>query len=151
MLSEIISEPTHEEGASLKSYDGIHVLIAEDDPINQSLAVAFLTKLGGKVDTADNGKEALEKYRKNSYDLIFMDCEMPVMDGYEATKAIRQLEKKTEHHIPILAMTAYAGRGDREFCLAAGMDDHIPKPITVNVLETVLEKFLIPDLTPVSD
>ena len=131
----------------VKSYTGIKVLLAEDDPINQILAVAFLNKLGGEIDTADNGKEAVEKYKDGSYDIIFMDCEMPEMDGYEATRAIRKLEKETNTHIPILAMTAYAGRGDKEFCISAGMDDHIPKPITVDVLEDVLQEFIIPDLT----
>ena len=132
--------------SKVKIYTGIKVLLAEDDPINQSLAVAFLNKLGGEIDTADNGKEAVEKYKTGSYNIIFMDCEMPEMDGYEATRTIRELEAESGKHTPILAMTAYAGRGDREYCLAAGMDDHIPKPITIDVLEDVIHKFIIPDL-----
>lgn len=131
----------------VKSYAGIKVLLAEDDPINQSLAVAFLHKLGGEIDTADNGFEAVEKFRTGAYNIIFMDCEMPGMDGYAATREIRKLEEGTDSHIPILAMTAYAGRGDKEYCISAGMDDHIPKPITVDVLEEVVQKYIIPDLT----
>ena len=133
--------------SNLKSYTGLKVLLAEDDPINQSLGVAFLKKLGGEIDTANNGKQAVDKFQQGSYDIIFMDCEMPEMDGYEATRAIRKLEEETGAHIPIMAMTAYAGRGDKEYCLSAGMDDHIPKPVTVDVLEDVLEKYIIPDLT----
>lgn len=149
---EQIEEITYEEeeatdvaGHAVKSYAGIKVLLAEDDPINQMLGVAFLKKLGGDIDTANDGKQALDKFKSGSYDIIFMDCEMPEMDGYEATRAIREIEKETGTHIPIMAMTAYAGRGDREYCLSAGMDDHIPKPVTVDVLEDVLKKYIIPD------
>ena len=129
---------------SLKSFNGLKILLAEDDPINQSLAVAFLTKLGGSVDTADNGKIAVEAFSNNRYDIIFMDCEMPVLDGFDATREIRRIEteKGVEHHTPIIAMTAYAARGDRDNCLASGMNDHVPKPITVNVLQEVAAKYI---------
>lgn len=150
LLEEFFAEEEEIQEISshnIKSYSGIKVLLAEDDPINQSLGVAFLKKLGGEIDTANNGKQAVDKFTKASYDIIFMDCEMPVMDGFEATRKIRELEKETGTHIPIMAMTAYAARGDKEYCLAAGMDDHIPKPVTVDVLEEVLKKYIIPDLT----
>ena len=128
---------------SFKCYNGLKVLLAEDDPINQSLAVAFLTKLGGTVDTADNGEEAVKLYSENQYDIIFMDCEMPHLDGFDATREIRKKEKElNSKHIPVIAMTAYAARGDRDNCIAAGMDDHIPKPITVNVLNDIAEKYI---------
>ena len=132
------------KGNSLKSYNGLRILLAEDDPINQSLAVAFLSKLGGVVDTADNGRKAVDAFKSNLYDIIFMDCEMPVLDGFDATREIRKIEeiKGGEHHIPIIAMTAYAARGDRDNCIASGMNDHVPKPITVNVLQDVAEKYI---------
>ena len=129
---------------AFKSFAGLKVLLAEDDLINQSLAVAFLTKLGATVDTADNGKHALELFKQNPYDIVFMDCEMPELDGFDATREIRRFEKETEkkHSVPVIAMTAYAARGDRENCIAAGMDDHVPKPITVDVLQGVAEKYI---------
>jgi len=130
--------------SSLRSYNGLKVLLAEDDPINQSLAVAFLTKLGASVDTADNGVEVVRAFNSSRYDIIFMDCEMPEMDGFDATREIRKIE--TDEHkdnpVPIIAMTAYAARGDRDNCLASGMNDHVPKPITVNVLQDVARKYI---------
>jgi len=149
--SEVIDEISKEQivlmekgTRSLKSYNGLKVLLAEDDLINQSLAVAFLTKLGASVDTADNGKEAVKSFKNNKYDIIFMDCEMPEMDGFDATRGIRKIESELneEYPIPIIAMTAYAARGDRDNCIASGMNDHVPKPITVNVLQEVAEKYI---------
>ncbi len=133
-----------QDSDSLKCYNGLKVLLAEDDPINQSLAVAFLNKLGGNVDTANNGLEAVNQFKNNTYDIVFMDCEMPEMDGFDAAREIRKFEDETSaaHTAPVIAMTAYAGRGDRDNCLAAGMDDHVPKPITVNVLQEVAEKYI---------
>jgi CheY-like chemotaxis protein len=134
-----------EKGAkSLRSYNGLKVLLAEDDPINQSLAVAFLTKLGGTVDTADNGIEAVKCFKNGRYDIIFMDCEMPKLDGFDATREIRKIESEQSegYPVPIIAMTAYAARGDRDNCIASGMNDHVPKPITVNVLQEVAEKYI---------
>ena len=127
-----------------KIFNGIHVLLAEDDQINQILAVAFLTKLGGSIDTADNGKEAFDKFREKDYDIVLLDCEMPVMNGFEAAKSIRDFEKEsgTGRKTPIIAMTAYAARGDRENCLASGMDDHVPKPITLDLLASIAEKHI---------
>lgn len=134
------SEVSHKK---IKSYAGLKVLLAEDDPINQSLAVAFLERLGAEVVTANNGKEVVEKFQEDSYNIIFMDCEMPVLDGFKATRQIRKFEGGSDKHIPILAMTAYAGRGDKERCLASGMDGHIPKPITTDVLESIVTEFIV--------
>lgn len=127
-----------------KTFNGIHVLLAEDDQINQSLAVAFLTKLGGAIDTADNGQEAFDKFRERDYDIVLLDCEMPVMNGFDAAQKIRKFEKEsgTGRKTPIIAMTAYAARGDRENCLAAGMDDHVPKPITLDLLTSIAENHI---------
>jgi len=123
-------------------FNGTRILLAEDDPINQSLGVAFLTNLGANVDVADNGKEAVDKFVNNEYDIVFMDCDMPVMDGFDATRRIREMENGKEPKTPIVAMTAYARQGDKESCIAAGMDAHVPKPITVDILKELADKFL---------
>jgi PAS domain S-box-containing protein len=117
-------------------------LVAEDNPVNQKLAVHILKKLGLQVEIASNGKEALEMSEKNQYDLLFMDCQMPEMDGYEACDSIRLREKSSGRHLPIIAMTANAMEGDREKCLAAGMDDYVPKPIRKEAIEEVLRKWI---------
>ncbi len=118
------------------------VLLVEDNAINQQVALRILTNLGYNVDVVDNGKKVLEAIEFISYDLILMDCEMPIMDGYTTSQRIRELEKETNTHVPIVAMTAYALKGDRESCLAAGMDDYISKPIDVKNLKLLLEKWL---------
>jgi CheY-like chemotaxis protein len=119
----------------------VHILLAEDNPVNQKLAKIMLTKAGYQVEVANGGKEVVEKYTKSpdDFDLIFMDVQMPEMDGLEATKAIRQRGFDT---IPIVAMTAHAMKGDREMCLEAGMDDYITKPIKREFVFEVLEKWV---------
>ncbi len=115
------------------------VLIAEDNAINQRVALRMLEKLGIDADIAENGALAVETIQQCSYPLVLMDCQMPEMDGFEATARIRQWE--STHHlprIPIIAMTAHAMPGDRERCLAAGMDDYLSKPISLSALEQVL-------------
>ena len=97
--------------------------------------------MGYSVDIASNGKEAIEAVKNNTYDLILMDCQLPEMDGYEATKEIRKLEGN-KRHTPIIAMTAHALEGDKEKCLMAGMDDYISKPVRKEKLEEVLKKWL---------
>jgi len=117
------------------------VLLVEDNPVNQKVSALLLEKLGLSVDIASNGKEAVEAVKKNDYDLIFMDCQMPEMDGYEATKKIRELGGK-KGKVVIIAMTAHALEGDREKCIAAGMDDYIAKPVKKEKLEEILKKWL---------
>jgi len=118
---EILSDEQDEKAGlhdgKLKMYAGVKVLVAEDDPINQSLAMAFLEKLGASVETADDGIETVEKFNSTKFDMIFMDCEMPELDGYRATQIIRDIENgKNLSRIPIIAMTAYAERGDGRPC-----------------------------------
>lgn len=117
------------------------LLLAEDNPVNQKVACKMLEKLGYRVDVAGNGQEAVAAHERAPYPLIFMDCQMPELDGFEATALIRKMEGKSAH-TPIVAMTANAMQGDRERCLAAGMDDYVAKPIRPKELQTVLETWL---------
>jgi len=119
------------------------VLLVEDNPINQKLARIMLGRLGVEVVVAADGQEAVAACVASTFDLVFMDCQMPVMDGYEATAAIRAHETQTgRSRLPILAMTANAMSGDRERCLASGMDDHIPKPVREHQLVEALQRWL---------
>lgn len=122
-------------------YGGIRILLAEDNVVNQKLAVIMLEKMGHTVVQAATGKDALEKWEQTRFDLVFMDVQMPEMDGFETTHEIRSREKLTGAHVPIVAMTANAMSGDRERCLKAGMDDYIAKPITSRELLRVVAKF----------
>jgi two-component system, sensor histidine kinase and response regulator len=108
---------------------GFRILLAEDNLVNRLLAVRLLEKRGHHVQVAGNGREVLEKLETAEFDLVLMDVQMPVMGGFEATAAIREMEKGTGRHIPIIALTAHAVTGDRERCVAAGMDGYVAKPI----------------------
>ena len=117
----------------------LRILLAEDNLINQKLAVRLLEKRGHKVLVANNGREALAQLETRCFDVVLMDVQMPEMDGLEATTVIRAQEKETGQHVPIIAMTAYAMKGDRERCLAAGMDHYICKPIRAQELFAAVE------------
>jgi PAS domain S-box-containing protein len=125
------------------SPSGPSILVAEDNAVNRLVATRTLEQRGCRVAVAVNGREAVEMHRRGSYDLIFMDCQMPVLDGYEATAAIR-LGETPPAHTPIVAMTANTLAGDRERCLAAGMDDYVGKPLRPGELERVLARALGP-------
>jgi len=121
----------------------LRVLLAEDNVVNQKLAARLLEKHGHHVTVTSNGREALAALDRENFDAVLMDVQMPEMDGFEATAAIRAREQHTGRHIPIIAMTAHAMQGDRERCLEAGMDDYISKPIKIRELIDVLEKFSV--------
>lgn len=116
------------------------ILLVEDSLMNQRMVSAILKRNGWQVKVAKNGLEALEEMESSSFDLILMDVQMPVMDGFEATKRIRERERETKDHIPIIAMTAYDSEEDKRECLLAGMDQYISKPIDVNTLRSVVEE-----------
>jgi CheY-like chemotaxis protein len=118
----------------------VRVLVAEDNLINQKVTVHLLKKMGCLADVVGDGAAALEALRLARYDLVFMDCQMPVMDGYAATGKIRSLEGEART-TPIIAMTANAMEGDRERCLAAGMDDYVSKPVSSDEIRRVLGRW----------
>jgi CheY-like chemotaxis protein len=117
------------------------LLLVEDNPVNQKLAVRLLEKMGHSVAFAVNGREALDTLQRQSFDLVLMDIQMPVMGGVEAAQKIRELERQSGAHIPIIAMTAHAMAGDAERYLAAGMDGYVSKPIHVETLRAELNRF----------
>jgi CheY-like chemotaxis protein len=131
--------PEPEEQA--KPITKARVLIVEDNLINQKVARSLMERMGYSVEVAANGREGLQKWQEGFFDLILMDCQMPEMDGYEATREIRAREAG-ERHTPIVAVTANAMAGDREKCLAAGMDAFVPKPIKIDGLVGILEQLL---------
>lgn len=123
----------------------VRILVVEDNPVNQKVTTHILRKAGFQCDVAANGREALDAVAKMNYDVILMDCQMPVMDGFEATQAIRTHKLTHIRHLPIIAMTAGAMEGDRERCIEAGMDDYLSKPVKPEALIEVLKRRLPPD------
>jgi CheY-like chemotaxis protein len=123
--------------------------VVEDNMTNQLVALALLDRLGWRADAVANGKEALASLRGIAYDLVLMDCQMPEMNGYEATARIRDPQSGVVNpKIPIVALTAHAMAGDRERCLAAGMDDYLAKPVQLTTLAAVLNKWLVGQCLP---
>jgi signal transduction histidine kinase/DNA-binding response OmpR family regulator len=129
--------------ALAKEFGGLRVLVADDNVVNQRVAVRMLEKFGLRADVARNGREVVRMLRTLPYDAVFMDCQMPEMDGYEAAREIRRWEKPGQH-IAIIAMTAEVLAGAREQCSAAGMDDYIAKPVMLQDLSRAIEKWLVP-------
>jgi CheY-like chemotaxis protein len=117
------------------------VLVAEDSPVNQIAAVRALERCGYRAQVVGNGREAVHALSTGCYDAVFMDCEMPEMDGYEATTQLRHREG-TARHTPVIAMTAHAMKDDHEKCLAAGMDDYISKPMRLQALADTLRRWV---------
>jgi two-component system sensor histidine kinase/response regulator len=120
----------------------LRVLLAEDNPVNQRLAKRLLEKRGHLVSIAGSGREAVEALQAGNFDLVLMDIQMPEMDGLEATVAIRKAEISSGKHQHIVALTAHAMKGDQERCLAAGMDDYLTKPIRLQELDAMIEKYM---------
>lgn len=142
--SETASAPdlmTLREKADNHAQAQVSVLVVEDTIVNQKVAQMMLEKLGAKVDIADNGQVAISKYRKGHFDLIFMDCQMPVLDGFKATRAIRELESEGQR-IPIIALTANVVKEEKDKCFDAGMDDFVSKPVSQQMLANMLKKYL---------
>ncbi len=135
-------------GAKRKVTEKIRVLVVEDNNLMRGLAIKQLEKFGIETDFATNGAEAVEKTCNNEYSLVLMDCQMPIMDGFEATLEIRKREFAKGGHVPIVAMTAFAMAGDREQCIASGMDDYLSKPVTMEQLESMLLKWLSDSFSP---
>jgi CheY-like chemotaxis protein len=144
-FSEERSAPLTTEEVEKEEKKSYRILIAEDNIVNQKVAYFMLEKQGHQVKGVRDGKEAVDAVDKGIFDVILMDIQMPNMNGFEATAAIREREKQKKGYIPIIAMTAHAMKGDREMCLEAGMDDYVAKPLKANELfskiEAVVQKF----------
>ncbi|SHJ19217.1 Signal transduction histidine kinase [Malonomonas rubra DSM 5091] len=136
-------ERSRVDGLEVASVGTRRLLLVEDNMVNQKVAMGLLKKLGLQADLAENGEAALLKLQKQDYDLVLMDCQMPVMDGYQATRAIRATDSPVKNpQVPVIALTANALQGDREKCLAAGMNDHVAKPIDPHALAEALRRWL---------
>ena len=132
------------EASPVGKLHNLRIVLAEDNLVNQKVMIAYLTKLNCVFDLAENGEEVLKLVKSKDYDIILMDCQMPLLDGYDTTQAIRQLEASNElsKHIIIIAMTANAFAEDRDRCLASGMDDYLSKPLRRQQLQETLERWM---------
>ena len=139
---------TRAQDSAAHGQAAVKILLVEDNPVNQKVAAGILKKHGHQIQIAENGRQALTRLAENEFDIVLMDMQMPVMDGYEATAAIRKQESGSSAHIPIIAMTARALKGDRERCLAAGMDDYLSKPIRSAELLTIIARYASRALSP---
>jgi signal transduction histidine kinase/CheY-like chemotaxis protein len=140
-LGMLAAQPVVHQPAPTTVRRALRILVAEDNAINQKLAVALLNKMGHEVTLACDGREACELWGRGTFDMILMDVQMPEMDGTEATARIRAMEKQTGEHIPIIAMTAYAMSGDRDRYLDTGMDEYITKPVSYKRMEQAIARF----------
>ena len=134
-----LQNPYNTQTAVEVSYSGKKALVAEDNLINQKIVSFQLRRMGFEVELTDNGQAALEKFASMDFDLVILDIQMPILDGYQVAKAIRQQEKGTSAHLPIIALTANAMKGDRELYLEAGMDGYVSKPFTSEMLQQAIE------------
>ncbi|WP_051229275.1 PAS domain S-box protein [Paludibacterium yongneupense] len=151
LKGEASTESTVPHNAERKG-EALRVLVAEDNPVNRKLAQSLLLRWGHRPTLAGDGREAVRCYGLAPFDVVLMDVQMPEMSGFEATHAIRELERVSGRHVPIVAMTANAMEGDRESCLAAGMDDYLSKPLQMAALQSVLERIEPQDVAdPVFD
>jgi signal transduction histidine kinase/CheY-like chemotaxis protein/ligand-binding sensor domain-containing protein len=146
-VAEEVHPPSQDDKLSSRQ---LRILVAEDNPVNQRLSVRMLEKMGYLVAVAQTGKEVLHALRTKKFDLVLMDLQMPEMDGFAATCEIRKAEQGGQDHVPVIAMTAHAMKGDREECLAAGMDDYLAKPINSEELRQVIERVMMARKEPVS-
>jgi CheY-like chemotaxis protein len=138
---EFVSPVLVTDRAVQKQKRQLRILLAEDNAINQKIACHVLEKQGHHVTVAADGRQALSALDQAHFDVVLMDVQMPEMDGFETTGAIRARERGTGVHLPIIAMTAHAMQGDRERCIAAGMDSYISKPLAIKELIELLERF----------
>jgi PAS domain S-box-containing protein len=148
-VGHAVAKPAHDNTMSAEPLPipaGLRILLVEDNEVNRKVAVRMLQKLGCEVDIATDGRQAIDKTAQHRYDIVFMDVYMPEMDGYEATRLIRQREAATGSHQVIIAMTANAMEGDRELCLQAGMDDYLAKPFREAELRQTIARWTLPQV-----
>src|SRR5207244_4309257 len=143
--AEAATMPEPAEASAPKAPGTARVLLVEDSPVNLEVGVAILESMGCTVETAQNGLRALDHHAGSEYNLIFMDCQMPEMDGFDATIEIRKREAVSGRHTPIIALTASVVEEGRQRCLAVGMDDYLAKPFTMKQMKAMLTTWLGPN------
>lgn len=147
VVTQLVAEQENNigENSAIERLSNLKILLAEDNVVNQKIMMSYLSQLSCQADLADNGEQVLQLIKSKDYDIILMDCQMPLLDGYDTTQAIRQMEMTQEllKHIFIVAMTANAFKEDRDLCLAVGMDDYLSKPIRRKQLQEMLEHWML--------